>query len=131
MKAAIALGKIALRPNFIPKEFAPEAAREALKKIGWVRFDGVDPIERLKANGVIVQKQIGAYSRLRFVLDPIAEFLAAFAYAEECGANEEAWKQKFDETSVAALGFHIALQLIRQAYGSRLGWAGDETLERS
>jgi len=125
LRSAKALGKLALQPNFVPKEFSTESARDTLKGVGWTNFDHAGPIERLKANGVLFQKQIGAYSRLRFVLDPIAESMGAFAYAEECGAEEESWKRVL-EASAAAPGFQIALKLIRQAYGKELEWALDQ-----
>ncbi|MGI8989163.1 MAG: hypothetical protein ACR2I2_06215 [Bryobacteraceae bacterium] len=38
---------------------------------------GCDPIERLTLNGILIEKQGGMYVRLRFALDPIAEFPAA------------------------------------------------------
>jgi hypothetical protein len=114
LKVAKTLGKLALHPNYVPKEFSPEAAREALKSDGWTSFDPIDPVERLQSNGVLFQREIGAYTRYRFALDPIAEFLGAFAYAEECGANRDSWNQIL-ESSAAAPGFQSALKLIRQA----------------
>jgi hypothetical protein len=89
---------------------------------GWAGFDEINPIDRLKSNGVLFQREIGAYTRLRFALDPIAEFLGAFAYAEECGADQESWTRILKE-SISAPGFQIALKLIRQAYGHKMGWA--------
>ena len=126
LKVTKTLGKLALQPNYSPKEFTREAAQEALKSRGWASFDRIDPIERLKSNGVLFQKEIGAYTRFRFALDPIAEFLGAFAYAEECGSNRDSWKRTF-ENSAAAPGFQIALKLIRQAYAAHLGWNLDQT----
>jgi len=126
LKVAKTLGKLALQPNYVPKEFSPEAARDALKSNGWASFDPIDPIERLKSNGVLFQKEIGASTRFRFALDPVAEFLGAFAHAEECGADQDLWKRIL-ANSVSAPGFQIALRLIRQVYGGQLGWAVDQT----
>jgi len=125
LRVAKTLGKLALQPNYMPKEFSPEAARDALQSNGWASFDPIDPIERLKSNGVLFHREIGPYTRLRFALDPIAEFLGAFAYAEECGANQDSWNRIL-ESSEAAPGFQIALKLIHQAYGSDLGWPLDQ-----
>jgi hypothetical protein len=95
-----------------------------LKNNGWASFDRINPIDRLKSNGVLFQREIGAYTRLRFTLDPIAEFLGAFAYAEECGANQDSWNRIF-ESSSAVPGFQIALKLIQQAYSGEMGWTLD------
>jgi hypothetical protein len=125
IRAAKTLGKLALQPNYIPKEFSPESAREALKRDGWVTFDPIDPIDRLKSNGVLSQRELGAYTRLRFTFDPIAEFIGAFAYAEESGIDRDSWTRIL-ESSKAAPGFQIALRLVRQAYGIQLGWAVEQ-----
>jgi len=64
---------------------------------------------------------VGLACRVRFALDPIAEYLAAFAGAEVSGTDYEAWGQLLKNSSEAD-GFNIALRLVRQAYGSTLGW---------
>jgi hypothetical protein len=88
---------------------------------GWTNLDRKDPIDRLKKNGVLIERELGPYSRLRFTLDPIAEFLAASAYAEECGSDEQRWNQIL-MSSAHAPGFVVALELVRQAYAPSLGW---------
>jgi photosystem II stability/assembly factor-like uncharacterized protein len=115
LKVAKILGKLAIGANFIPTEFTRDAARAELLKAGETVTPGCDPVERLKLNGVLVEKQGGLNVRLRFALDPIAEFLAAAAWGEECGNEKDKWEQLLRE-SQAAPGFQSALKLVRQAY---------------
>jgi hypothetical protein len=56
-------------------------------------------------------------ARLRFTLDPIAEFLAAVAYGEDCRLDDEKWEILMLE-SQAAPAFQVATKLVRQAYWS-------------
>jgi len=119
LKIAKALGKVALQPDFVPKEFSRTAAVSALKAVEEPVTNTYDPIERLKLNGVLIEKQGGLDCRLRFALDPIAEFLAAAAYAEELGSSTKAWDDILESTK-KALGFQSALKLVRQAYWAPL-----------
>ena len=60
--------------------------------------------------------------KLRFALDPVGEFLAALAYAEEYGSDGDKWKMILSP-SEHAVGFQTVLRLTRQAYGPGRGWA--------
>ncbi|HKV40084.1 MAG TPA: hypothetical protein VJX67_12795, partial [Blastocatellia bacterium] len=82
-------------PDFIPKEFSQDTARERLQAAGWIDPDKLDPLQRLIDNGVVREKTRGAFYRVRFELDPIAEFLSAAAWVEECGSNESLWADLF------------------------------------
>lgn len=120
LRAAKLLGKLALEHDFIPKEFSKEIARERLRAAGWTNPEKLDPIQRLLDNGVIIEKKaVLAIHRMRFALDPIAEFLAAAAWTEEC-SNNQLWND-LEQRSIAAPGFHTALQLIVQNYPTQLG----------
>jgi len=114
IKIAKILGRLALEPNFIPKEFSRAQALAALKAAGESATETSDPIERLKLNNVLIEKEGGFDIRLRFALDPIAEFLAAAEYQEQCGSDQTKWDAVMERSSQAP-GFQSALKLVRQA----------------
>ena len=121
LKAAKVLGRLALEDDFIPKEFSKEVATDRLRVAGWPDAQKLTPIQRLLDNGVIIEKTVLALRRLRFVLDPIAESLAAAAWTEECGNNPTRWDD-LERKSETASGFQVALRLVKQKYASRLKW---------
>jgi photosystem II stability/assembly factor-like uncharacterized protein len=110
LSAAKLLGKLATGGDFIPKEFSMPSARESLRSGGWTDPEKLDPVQRLIDNGVLVEKKRGGFHALRFELDPIAEFLSAAAWAEQCGARIADW-QDLKKRSASAPGFQIALRL--------------------
>jgi hypothetical protein len=62
---------------------------------------------------------------LRFPLDPVAEYLAATAWAKECGNDEARWGEliaKVRQRGEGAVGFLTALRLVWQAYGTDFDW---------
>jgi hypothetical protein len=68
---------------------------------------------------------IAGVELLRFVLDPIAEYLAASSYAQEFGNDETKWKEfinKVREKGATATGFLSALELVWRADRQSLGW---------
>jgi hypothetical protein len=66
LRAAKVLGRVALEPNHVPKEFLTDTARNALTTAEWTRADSENAIERLQSNGVIYQTRIGASFRAPF-----------------------------------------------------------------
>jgi hypothetical protein len=116
-KVAKALAKLAVGSDYVPKEFPRQAAAPVLLSIGEPISTQRDPLERLKLNGVLMEKPAGLGPRYRFTLDPIAEFLAAVAYAEEFGSDPDRWQQLVDGAKTAP-GYIAALKLVRQAYYS-------------
>ena len=109
------LGKLALQPDFIPKEFTRQQAVGALGAGGYSVTNSSDPLVRLTLNGVLFEMEGGIATKFRFSLDPIAEFLAAAAYADEC-ENGTAESKDILTQSSGAEGFQLAFKLIRQAY---------------
>jgi hypothetical protein len=120
IRIAKVLGKLALGPDFTPKEFYRAQALAEMKSGGETITDACDPIERLKLNGVLIEKEGGLDVRLRFALDPIAEYLAAVAYFEDCGSDQPKWDVLMDQSKPAP-GFRSALKLVRQAYERESG----------
>ena len=115
LKVAKIIAKTTLGGDFIPKEFTRDAAVDALAAAGETVTSGCDPIERLRLNGIMVERQGGLYVQLRFALDPVAEFLAAAAHGEECGQDTDKWENLLRKSQTAP-GFQSALKLVRQAY---------------
>jgi photosystem II stability/assembly factor-like uncharacterized protein len=121
-KVAKLLGKVAVGKDYIPKEFSRNYALAELVAAGETVTASCDPTVRLRMNGVLLERSGGIDAQLRFALDPIAEFLAAAAHAEECGADADMWEAILLQSNHAP-GFQAALKLTRQAYGRREGWA--------
>ena len=125
LRAAKILARLATEKAFVPREFALSRARMELAARGWTRPEGADPVRRLTDNGVLQTREAGADHLLRFVLDPVAEFLAAMSWAEECGTSAAAWENLFrrvDAQSSYHGGFETALMMICRAYGAYYGW---------
>jgi hypothetical protein len=115
VKVAKTLAKTALGANFIPKEFTRSAALAALSSAGETVTAACDPVERLKLNGILKEKQGGMDVQLRFELDPVAEILAAAAYGDDCGHDPQKWAALLEQSATAP-GFQSALKLVRQSY---------------
>jgi len=114
LRAAKALARLALGNNYIPKEFTGERGRQWLEAEAPGLPPGIDAIGRLTSNGVLRANNLGATSFYRFSLDPVAEFLAAEAYFDQCENDEGRVKALF-ASSQDAQGFNNALLLIMQA----------------
>jgi hypothetical protein len=119
LRTAKALARLALGSDYIPKEFSRDRGMQCLKSEAADIPAGIDPLLRLVANGVLLSKELGATTYLRFALDPVAEFLAAEAYFDQ-GAGEEACLclRQLLSDSERAPGFHTALLHTIQARDS-------------
>jgi hypothetical protein len=113
-KAAMLLAKVALGDDFIPKDFFRDDATGLLKENGWAEPQKLDPVQRLIDNGILMEKTVGGFSRLRFVLDPIAENLAAAYYVRMCRQDPECLK-KLKNDAAKAPGFLAAVELFVSA----------------
>ena len=118
LRAAMAIAKLALGDDFIPKEFFKDDARETLKQNGWTDQTKTDPLQRLVDNGILLEKIVVGHPRMRFVLDPVAENLAASAYVRQCKGNVQCLDELTSKASVSA-GFQSAVRLARRAWESK------------
>ena len=62
---------------------------------------------------------------VRFALDPIAEYIAALAWAEKCGTNKLAWKDLINHVVQFGdniTGFNLALRVVHDAYATQRNW---------
>jgi hypothetical protein len=118
LRAALILAKLALAGDFIPKEFHPHEAAVRLKEAGWADAQKLDPVRRLLNNGILIEKGPLVSRRLRFVLDPIADSLAAVAYLREYG-NDPALVDKLRADAARAPGFLAAIDLASRDYPNK------------
>jgi hypothetical protein len=116
LRASMALAKLALGEDFIPKEFFKDEARETLRAHGWTDPVKLDPIQRMLDNGILLEKTVIGHSRLRFVLDPVAENLAASAYVRQCDGDVQCLDELTRKAAISA-GFRSAVELARRALG--------------
>jgi hypothetical protein len=114
LTAAKALARLGVGSNYIPKEFTRADGLKCLKGDAPDLPAGVDPLRRLAANGVLLSKEMGATTFLRFALDPVAEFLAAEAHFDKCQGKADCLEKLLTD-SKNAQGFHNALLLTMQA----------------
>src|SRR5262245_24104424 len=98
--------------HFVPQDVAKETARKLLAESGWTN-PAIDPIERLKLNGVLVERSAGARFVVAFTLDPVAEYLAADEHFEPGAGDAESLNKRaqVQERGEAAEGFLLALSL--------------------
>jgi RecA/RadA recombinase len=125
LRAAEIVGKLALEPDFIPKELARSVARERLAAQGWKEPEKLDPLQRLIDNGVLLEREAGIDGLLRFVLDPIAEMLAAMAWARELAKSSVPPGELtavLGSSEAAGAGFRTAFQVVYHTYGKLYGW---------
>jgi photosystem II stability/assembly factor-like uncharacterized protein len=120
LTAAKVLAKLALRDDYFSKDFTRDKGNDALK-LALNVLPGVDPLRRLEANGVLLSRRLGATTFLRFSLDPVAEFLAAEAYIEDCEGKSDKLEELSEKAS-SAKGFHDALLLTLQARQAESGF---------
>jgi hypothetical protein len=113
LQAAKALARLAIKKDYTPREFTRDQAVQCLKHYSCLPSQ-VDPLQRLTANGVLLRKTVGATTVYRFALDPVAEFLAAEAYFDDCNGKAPCLDKLLQE-SLHAQGFHAAVLLTRQA----------------
>ena len=114
LTAAKALARLAVGSDYIPKEFTRSDGLKCLQTDAPDLPAGVDPLRRLVDNGVLLSREIGATTSLRFALDPVAEFLAAEAHFDKC-EGDAGCLGKLLTDSKNAQGFHNALLLTMQA----------------
>jgi len=129
LRAAEVLGKLALEPDFVPKELARSVARERLVAHGWDEPEKLDPLQRLLDNGILLQREAGIEELLRFVLDPIAEMLAAMAWARELAKSPDNCQKLFEALGTreeSGAGFRAAFHLVYHTYGKLYGWTWPE-----
>ena len=106
------------KPRWIEREVIAILLAQSLNT------ESQEPIQRLIDNQILIEQRHGSYM-VRFTLDPIAEYVAALAWAEKCGTNELAWKELINNISKfgdSVSGFSLALRVVHDAYAKHRNW---------
>ena len=123
MHAAKVIARVEIGDDFQPKRVDKKDIQAALQQSGL--NEQPDSVQRLLDNQVLESKVVGASTLVAFALDPIAEYLAAFAHAEDCGADETSWRTLWDavaEHGDNAAGFNEALRITHEVFAHEMGW---------
>jgi hypothetical protein len=124
LEVARVFARLALTDDFVPKDFTRSGALEALRASGEDGTDLNTLLRRFVLNGVLSPRMQGTTAFYRFVLDPVAEYVGAEAFADECGSDSDRWNALLNRGRQAP-GFVAALRLTRQAYGLSRGWPAE------
>ena len=111
-----ALSRAALEPDFVPGDLKSEEIGEAIERARSKYLDGsgsagVDAetiVRRLVANDVVEKRSVAGNEWLRFKFDPVAEYMAAIDFLEDCGPRDADWAalfQKLEREDFAGAGF--------------------------
>ena len=123
ISAARILASRSLAQDYVPRDFDRDDVRKALSEAG-IKADNPDVIARLAENGVMEQRDSGGTLFLRFVLDPLAEYLAALYWLDQLRDHRPRWQNWLvDVRAVSGYpesirGFLVALEDCVATYGS-------------
>jgi len=90
--AALAVARSCMEPDFVPHDVESEGVEVVLDSRR-LRGDGLDPLARLIENGLLERRERAGTRSVRFVLDPVAEYLAAIDHCRELRADGDAWRE--------------------------------------
>lgn len=83
------------------------------------------PLKRLVDNGVLKERSVGAELFFTFLLDPVAEFAAAYEVSTRNGSDAVKWtllEEEIGKLETWPAGFMSAMEIVTIAYGNLLGW---------
>jgi HEAT repeat protein len=124
-----------LKKNFRPM---PAQRKDVLAAMGG-NGEGLPLITYLERDMKVIQT-VGAEQDVRFVLDPLSEYLAGLQVVKLCGASEEKWRGLLSESDekegapVAIKGFLLALRDCCLSKGARVNvpvFVADELARRA
>lgn len=124
LRVAGLLACLELGDDFRPKRIDRHEVEKALAKENLLA-DGMNPLQRLIDNQVLEQRREGSDYLIAFTLDPVAEYLAAFAHGKRCSKSADAWQKLIadvDAQGKQANGFLTALRITHQIYSSTYEW---------
>ncbi|MCS7016802.1 MAG: HEAT repeat domain-containing protein [Gemmatales bacterium] len=124
-KAVYDLAETALGDRYAPGSFMLNQLMQARQT-----HTGYDPLadrevyDLLVNAGLLWMNPIGDNPQLRFVLDPVAEYLAAYRAAGRCCSDLKCWQELRDRlaSDTDARGFAIALFHVHQYHWVEAGW---------
>jgi hypothetical protein len=131
-RAVRVLAVAELGDDFVPRGISSETALAVLRADGTVgsAIDrrGTDVLQRLLDNQILRSDEALGVVRVRFSLDPVAEYIAAMEHADGCGRNLVAWKELLEKVNakvVLAAGFRGALQITYMTFRKAQGWPAE------
>jgi len=114
-----------LGEDFRPKGVGDDKVHQALMADQQIEATGIDFIDRFVQNGLLSRRTIGITSSVEYLLDPLAECLAAYMHACRCGTSHELWDQLIQGVNgmgAGAHGFMAALRMNHEAYAQEFGF---------
>lgn len=124
-RAAVLIAFAELGEDFRPKPVQVAHVEQALRSDPRLAGSAIDHVGRLEDNGLLVRHISGAEATVEFILDPLAECLAAFEHARLAGPDPGRWQSLIDKISARgqdARGLMLALRMTHSAYGAALGF---------
>jgi photosystem II stability/assembly factor-like uncharacterized protein len=121
---AVEMARLELAEDFRPKEMSRAAAETTLVRTGRYTQEAVaQHVGALIQNGIITEQRTGDTTTIKFILDPLAECLAAHGHAKAAGADAAAWERLVDRArGLGAEGFLQALHMNYAAYRGKPGY---------
>ncbi|HZX33525.1 MAG TPA: hypothetical protein VFF03_19395, partial [Rhodocyclaceae bacterium] len=123
LDAAYALAIASVGERFSPQAFSRNRVMAAQK--GNSVLAEAQTFAALEKAGLLQSPvQVGNDAMYRFLLDPVAEYLAAFGYADECGGDRQRWRDLLAKVGEReeSKGFRLALENIYRAYRDLKGY---------
>lgn len=124
-RAATIIACAELGDDFRPKRVSDATVHQALMADPQIQATKIDFIERFVQNGLLSRRIIGFESSVEYLLDPLAECLAAYAHALRCGGSLERWNALIQHVAglgTGAQGFMAALRMNHEAYARDFGF---------
>lgn len=115
LRVAMIVAKASLGEDLVPAKVRMSVALNLINQASIA--NGESWLELLRDAGVLVVSTMQAYTCVAYLLDPLAEYLAAYSWAEEIqknGAALQDLQERFTVSSFKGDGFRTALQLILQ-----------------
>ena len=122
-RAASIVAFLELGDDFRPKPVSAAIVQQVLMAEPMLPETESGFLQRLEENGLIVRRIVGTVSSVEFILDPLAECLAAFEHARRCGSDQAQWSDLIHRVSARgepAQGFMLALRMNHAAYADVL-----------
>lgn len=122
------IAKLSLDDDFVPKDIPENIITNHLIESA-LFTDSILPVKRLKDNGILIVRQYAGTDFVRFIYDPLSEYLAAMWWANDCGKTKAKWDALYNRVNTlpeSTLAFKQALRLIHYTYWEKFYWCAPE-----
>lgn len=124
-RAAAVIAFAELGEDFRPKAVPSSVIDLAIQADARLASSTFNFVRRMEGNGLLVRRQAGAEESIEYILDPLAECLAAFEHAKRCGSDTQLWLSLITRITARgreSRGFMLALRMNHAAYAQMLGF---------